>query len=903
MYTRENCPMNLNELRVKYIDYLMQNGELDDKKMSDIMSLPQSIFFSDSGFLDFVKENLSSLGLTKMPSSMSELYDMLNGKQEEEYDTSEEDQKAENKDITTNETTYNKEDYSKNYIKNTYGKDGNLETLEAFVYSATGKPKSNYVIQYGAEGDINFQAQIQYGKNDKNSAVDMNIGNSMQGEKGDCWLLSTLNSLSYTDSGKNLIKNAITKNDDGSYSIAFKGVNTNVKITQEELDAARKSGEYAKGDDDVLLFELGYESIINKIEKGELKIKGEHPGLSIEENINSGKPLSGGNLEDAIFLLTGKDAVSVFKTSEDDLENFDKVLSSLIDNPDKYAAIIGFNAGENPLILRDINGNEICTLDANTNHVFSIKSVDEDGITIVNPWDSSKEYKISLADARKFGSGIQYYALDEDFKETDSLNLEAIKKQPIMSGEANQPQTTSPETTPQAGTNPIQNSNHGPVNSISITGNPEQNQDSGTKNIKNMSLKELKELKTTTESDLKTEQEKYNAVMDGTDSNISQLKTAKEEAYTKFQEELKKQDSQLSADYDAAKKSVDDKQKEIDDNDKEITDSEMKLSSAEIAIYNAESKISTLENSISELEAAISSGKNDNKENLQKKLIMAKNALTKAKKEKTDAKTNKETLENKLKELKATKTQLEGELAPLKDNLTELEGKVASLAENSPELQTEYGAYKDAEKAYEAGKTEAAKAAKEAVSAKQKELNEIDKQMGVVENQQYRNFLSPSKLNKTYTLNGKQYMSLFSQNELDNFLSQEWRNGNYNYNSNCLSMSQIYSKDIMKQLGLKGSYKDIISDDKATVEQKAKEALDNGYPVVLHVSTKRGTRHFATAVGYRIDEGGKISFLLADNVRGVGIAGCGDGEYRHLITGYSTPYKNQNYGYRCMIYG
>ena len=116
-------------------------------------------------------------------------------------------------------------------------------------------------------------------------------------------------------------------------------------------------------------------------------------------------------------------------------------------------------------------------------------------------------------------------------------------------------------------------------------------------------------------------------------------------------------------------------------------------------------------------------------------------------------------------------------------------------------------------------------------------------------------------------------------------------------------MSYVYSQDIMRQLGIKGSCTDITNDNQDVIEQKAREALDNGYPVIMHVSTQRGTRHFATAVGYRVTDEGKLVFLLADNVQGVGITACGEGQRRHMITGYSTPYKNQNYGFRCMVYG
>ncbi len=914
--------MNLNELKAKYIQYLTEKGELDDEKLSKLSSGLASIFFLGSDFTQFVKENLSSLGLKdtgKIPNTISEILEMAEEDEGEEYDLSELT-KADNK--SSNETTYNK-DYSKNFVNNTYDSNGKLVNQKASVYSASGTQKSEYNIEFGAEGDVNKEFQIEYGAATDNTS-DMAIGYSEQGEKGDCWLLATLNSLSYTDSGKDLIKNAITKNDDGTYSIEFKGVNTSIKITQEELTAAKQSGNYAKGDDDVTLFELGFESVIDKIQKGEIEIPGNHPGLSIKPG-DTTAPLAGGNLEDAIFLLTGKDVKSEFKNADGSTENFDKILSSLKDNPGKYAATIGFTGGENGFVLKDINGNEICTLDAGTNHAFSIKSVDEDGVTIVNPWDSSKEYKISLADARKFGTSIQYYATDESFVETDTLDSTALDEAPTQSSnkpadstETPEETTETPETTDTPESTDSPTSTDTPTSTPSSSSSPSgggsysptssQETQKDPNDIKNMSLDQLKAKKSTTENELKSEQDKYNAVMNGTDEKINELQTAKEKAYEEFQTQLKEKNADLAADYDKAKADVEAKEKEIDENDKQITDTKTQLSAAETKVTNAESKVSTLESTVSSLESALSSADDKNKADIQAKLTAAKAALESAKQELETAKTERDKVKEDLEKLEATKTTLEEELKPLEEAVSKLEGEIQAITGEKdnpadPELRAAYDAYKDAEKALDDGKTEKVKAAKEAIEAKQTEINEIDKQITVLENNKAQREYSTSKLPETYTLNGKEYMSLFSQNDLDNFLANEWKNGNYNYNSNCLSMAQLYCKDIMNQLGLSSNYQDYIDDNQDNVEQKAKESLDNGYPVVLHVSTKAGTRHFATAVGYRVDDNGKITFLLADNVRGVGITACGEGEYRHLITGYSTPYKNQNYGYRCMIYG
>ena len=259
--------------------------------------------------------------------------------------------------------------------------------------------------------------------------------------------------------------------------------------------------------------------------------------------------------------------------------------------------------------------------------------------------------------------------------------------------------------------------------------------------------------------------------------------------------------------------------------------------------------------------------------------------------------------QQKLNEENNKKTELEGKISTAQAELTELGAKKteveALIAENGND------ATKEALKAYQQAQTDAQAALKTAeanVVSLQGEVDKIDKQINDKQASKIQTDYRQTKLDKTYTLNGEEYLSLFSQDELDAFLRGEYSRGNYNHDSNCLSMSYVYSNDIMRQLGISGSSTDFISDDQSAVEQKAREALDNGYPVIMHVSTQRGTRHFATAVGYRVTNEGKLVFLLADNVQGVGITACGEGERRHMITGYSTPYKNQNYGYRCLFY-
>ena len=99
------------------------------------------------------------------------------------------------------------------------------------------------------------------------------IDDYSQGQIGDCWLLAGLSALSSSDCGQEVLQKAITQNEDGSYSIYFKGIDDKYVVTQEDLTQARESGDYSSGDDDVLLFELAFEKAFLDMEENPDKCK------------------------------------------------------------------------------------------------------------------------------------------------------------------------------------------------------------------------------------------------------------------------------------------------------------------------------------------------------------------------------------------------------------------------------------------------------------------------------------------------------------------------------------------------------------------------------------------------------------------------------------------------------
>ena len=275
---------------------------------------------------------------------------------------------------------------------------------------------NNWEIQIPQNNNTNINNETYIPQTNQSNTTQLfeineKIEASQQGYVGDCWLLSGLNSLSYSEKGQKLINDAITPNDDGSYTVTFAGVGKSVNVTQQDLLNARNSGIYSTGDDDVLLMEVAFEKIIDQIQSGKIKISGDTTNLSfMTKDAGQISSIDGGWLSDMIYLLTGDELEFITNKS-----SFTGFLDDMEENPQNYVAKLSFpssSEGETDDYnkITDIYGNVIYTLGSG-GHAFAIKSVQDGTVTIVNPHDSSKEYTISYEELIYSARNIEYYEL------------------------------------------------------------------------------------------------------------------------------------------------------------------------------------------------------------------------------------------------------------------------------------------------------------------------------------------------------------------------------------------------------------------------------------------------------------------------------------------------------------
>lgn len=204
---------------------------------------------------------------------------------------------------------------------------------------------------------------------------------------GDCWLLSQMNSMAQTKWGKEAFKNAITKEDDGSFTVHFKGVNKDIKISQKEFEKAQKDSYYSNGDADALLYELATEKHFKETGLNNGTIKGN--SLAGEDSLQ--------------YLMTGVKGREFTKNHKNYEQQVEMVLMAMADDPE------GNNGFSTTYISKD-NSPEST---GDISHAVSVKGVIKNDkgkikeVVIVDPYKPNepftKSYGQFLSEMEVFG--------------------------------------------------------------------------------------------------------------------------------------------------------------------------------------------------------------------------------------------------------------------------------------------------------------------------------------------------------------------------------------------------------------------------------------------------------------------------------------------------------------------
>ncbi len=285
----------------------------------------------------------------------------------------------------------------------------------------------------GAASKIDADNKIGEESSNKKSTRDGKISNTKQQMIGDCWLLSGINALSYTDKGKKILKNEVLEHHNDYTMVHLKGVG-DYKITNEDVQEAQsqmaktKSGKevnvYTIGDDDITILELAMERAREDVANGEVVGK-KINDISIIQNDSyaydnlktTNSTANGGFSTEAFYMITGNipDEAS---NSEDKSKLLDKF------NKKNYALAASLN---DTVVIKDINGKKQ-TLAGN--HAYAVKDVGVNTVTFTNPWDSGEEVVVKKDDFLNTFDRLYGCDLNKDAKSRDlTINTKEIVKQ------------------------------------------------------------------------------------------------------------------------------------------------------------------------------------------------------------------------------------------------------------------------------------------------------------------------------------------------------------------------------------------------------------------------------------------------------------------------------------------
>jgi len=223
--------------------------------------------------------------------------------------------------------------------------------------------------------------------------IDGEISGFEQSEiTGDCWLLSGLHAMSLTLGGQRCIKNAISQDNKGNVKVHLKGVNESYTFSPDQIFKA--NAQNAVGDDDVAAIEMAiakHRLNLIKSGKGTNDYSPNEPHL--DKRIGAGNlkaPLDGGSADEIFFLLSGEK--SKYYSSKRNINSFfqrlfsngflsdiDGCLSQMQNKNGKYAGVVSFKENKGKMFK---------------NHGYSIKYVDKENVTLVNPWNTGDSFKL-----------------------------------------------------------------------------------------------------------------------------------------------------------------------------------------------------------------------------------------------------------------------------------------------------------------------------------------------------------------------------------------------------------------------------------------------------------------------------------------------------------------------------
>ncbi len=429
--------------------------------------------------------------------------------------------------------------------------------------------------------------------------------------------------------------------------------------------------------------------------------------------------------------------------------------------------------------------------------------------------------------------------------------------------------------------------------------------------LENWSVDELKKELTTQENKLNGVINAMDSAINGSDSRSQQLQNQENLAHQKLEEYKQSHNNELSqklTEFDQKTADVKAAENNVFQNEADIIRAADLLAQKETELTNATTFKAGLETSLSTLENQLAQAKGQPQENsgagqggaaeIQSKISQAKaqiakaqSAIQTAQKARDEAKTQKEAFEAKREGFSAALTVAQGALSVVEEQMKGLEGY--------SEIEEFLRSYNQARKQTTDYKAAAIVSARTAVKQQRASIDKLKTEISNRELKQAQTDVSynPTAMDDVVKYFGEDYISLLSQEEILALQKQIARTGmsnNRDMPSQCLQCGTMYMQWIE---GRNGQYASTFSFQKEKILEGIKSTLDSGRSTNIMVTTKAGSRHFVTVIGYKKGAGDKLKesdLLVVDTwsgeIDGMGGSGGVAGNYRTLYA--------QDKGYR-----
>lgn len=258
-----------------------------------------------------------------------------------------------------------------------------------------------------------------------------------------------------------------------------------------------------------------------------------------------------------------------------------------------------------------------------------------------------------------------------------------------------------------------------------------------TKDLSQMSEKELKEELSTAETNKTEAQNNLNSYIDGTNEEIMELDEELQQVYENYQKQLEEVDVEMAKQVDDKKNEINEQQGVVREKQSAVSEQTSVVNEAEATLTDCKNTVASLESTLASLESIDTSDMEDGEAAAVAAQISAVQAeLSAAQAAQAEAET---ALAEEKEELETKKQEEDDEIAKLGELEGQMQDLEAQIAEKHPEIVEAMQEYSDGRRAVSQYKIESLSAAREAFSASERYVNDINSAIKNVQNEEKSN--------------------------------------------------------------------------------------------------------------------------------------------------------------------